>query len=384
MKSKADSNDPIRKIAVLVSTLDQQAADELLQRLPQEQAAAVRNLLVNLDEVSQAEQERIAREFLHGGGVTAPAESSGVELDESLAEKLASPGGYSDHLARDSEPVRPPFQFLRDAATDAIAKHLAHEGPQIAALVVAHLPPEQAADLIAHFEPTRQTEVLRRVAELDLAESEAIRDVEQHLESLLSEEIRLAKNRETGLSVVASILAAAGGRQGKLVHNLTRHQSALAARLPTPSLAAKPCSLPSPKPVATSVKKRPIKQTPTKRERQTSTAEGELKPTEPSVTLQFDELAHFSDAALARVFRRSDPQLGLLALAGADPDFVDRLLAQLPRREATSLQRRMEAIGPLRLKDVEHAQDQIAAVASRLAADKQIDLPTPKRFAVAA
>lgn len=384
MTTKTDTSDPLRKVAIFVSTLDRVAADDLLERLPSEQAAAVRNLVMRLEDVSEAEQERVAHEFLHGGSASNPPEDSGVELDDSLAEKLSSPNGYSDHVEQPAEPIGPPFHFLRQAETDAIAKHLAHENPQISAVVVAHLPPRQAANLIAHFEPARQADVLRRVSELDLADTAVVRDVEQHLEMLLSEDVRLANNRVAGLSAVAAILEAAGDKRDSLVSSLARHQNTLVRRMNNVRSRSR---LPRAKDAATQVgPSHGVQQQ--RDERRTS--ESDVPTSHPAAeasrdrSLTFDDLSKLSDLALARIFRESDPQIALMALAGADASFVDRLMRQLPRPEAKSLRRRMESLGPLQLNDLAHAQDQIGELASHLAARGEIKVPAPARFTVAA
>lgn len=389
MTRKTDKQDPIRKIAILVSSLDQQATDDLLDRLPSDQARAVRNVLVDMDDVPQDEQTRIASEFLRSGSFHPPAEDSGIELDDALAEKLASPNGYADHLEVAPEPVGPPFRFLREAATDAIAKHLVHENPQVAAIVAAHLSPDQAANLIAHFTSEQQADILRRIAALDLTDTGAVRDVEQHLEVLLTEEIRVAKNREVGLSAVASILAAAGGKRETLVRSLSDHDSRLVSQLGA-SGDDFTAAMRTPHVTSFPAPKRPLKSVATRQSvaKQKPRTENQTKRTprhdQPSRAFLFNELAEFSDAALARIFRASDPKLALLALTGAAPKFVDRLLSQLPRREAHSLRRRMEGLGPLQLQDVAHAQTKLAALAAELADQGEIDIPVPKRFAVAA
>jgi flagellar motor switch protein FliG len=87
---------------------------------------------------------------------------------------------------------------------------------------------------------------------------------------------------------------------------------------------------------------------------------------------------------MAQILRRSSPNLTLLALAGASHDFVRQILAQLPSREAAQLDRRIQQIGPLRLDDVQRAQQQLADIAQQLIDEGQIVLPGQPRFAVAA
>lgn len=91
----------------------------------------------------------------------------------------------------------------------------------------------------------------------------------------------------------------------------------------------------------------------------------------------FTELSGLNDESLGTVLEAADPQVVLLALAGASLELVGRVLRPLPPREARALQQRMEQIGPLRLADVEGAQQRLVHVARRLLAAGQIAPPAP-------
>ncbi|MBC8354136.1 MAG: hypothetical protein H8E66_19260 [Planctomycetes bacterium] len=375
--------DRIRKAAILISTLDHRVADELLERMPDEQAAAVRQMAMEIDDVSDAEQERVMQEFLGSGGPMMEMDDSGVELDEELARKLAAGEGFVERPRPPAEPDEPPFRFLCDAENDAIAKHLRHENPQIIAVVVAYLPPRQAADLLKHFDRRLQASILRRIAELDTTDRDVVREVEKHLKILLHDDLRAAKNRIVGLSTVASILTAAGESQGQLISSLTHHDRQLAHQLRDPARRVSSVWIDN-------VPNAPR----SSEEMQHSKNDSEvddlplatptLPPSHRTETVVFDELSQLEDSDLAIVFGESDSKLSLLALAGATPEFVDRLLKQLPAREAKSLRRRTEQLGPLRLSDIERAQATISETANHLIADGLIDGPRPEHFAGAA
>jgi nitrogenase molybdenum-iron protein alpha/beta subunit len=78
-----------------------------------------------------------------------------------------------------------------------------------------------------------------------------------------------------------------------------------------------------------------------------------------------------------------DTEVALLALTGAEPRLIARILHKLPPKDATTLRHRLEHPGPLRLRDVEQARAAVAAVASRLAHEGTIELPASVRFAAA-
>lgn len=107
------------------------------------------------------------------------------------------------------------------------------------------------------------------------------------------------------------------------------------------------------------------------------------RPGDDSVWLTFEDLLKFDDAALRAVFAAADTEVALLALTGAEPRLIARILRKLPPAEATVLRNRLEHPGPLRLRDVEQARFALAAVASRLAHEGAIELPASVRFAAA-
>ena len=99
--------------------------------------------------------------------------------------------------------------------------------------------------------------------------------------------------------------------------------------------------------------------------------------------LTFADLLHLSDAALRAVFAAADSDVALLALTGAEPRLIARILRKIPARDAALLRQRLEHPGPLRIRDVEQAQAALAAIATRLAHEGTITLPSSIRFAAA-
>lgn len=377
-KTTPNKLDSIRKAAILISTLDHRVADELLERMSDEQAALVRSVAMELEDVSENERKLVMQEFLGGGGPVDEPDDSGIELDEELARKLAASESFSERPRTFAEPEEPPFRFLCDAETAAIAKHLQDENPQIIAVVIAHLSPRQAADLLKHFEPPLQANLMRRIAELDTADRDVVREVERHLKLLLHDDLRAAKNRVIGLSTVASILTAAGETRGHLVSSLNRHDRHLARQLRHPKRNADIMEKRNEGEIGSRVN------APAKPSASTLMHSPPADKVNGAIAVSFNELVRLSDSDLAFVFRESDSKLALLALAGATPAFVDRLLKQVPAREAKALRQRMEQLGPLRLSDIAEAQATIAEIANRLIAAGAIDSPRPEHFAVAA
>jgi flagellar motor switch protein FliG len=99
--------------------------------------------------------------------------------------------------------------------------------------------------------------------------------------------------------------------------------------------------------------------------------------------MPFETLTQLDAAALRRVLQRVPNRTLLLALAGASGELVARVYQQLPRRDAERLRRQIEQQGPIALRDVHEAQRRLAALAAKLAAAGEIEIPDTRRFAAA-
>lgn len=375
----------VRKAAILVATLDPDEADAILDKMPEAFAARVRQYSVEIDDFTREEQEEVIREFVRAGGGPSPSADEGVELE------LSSTAPASDRRHDSDSPTTghslPPFGFLRDARSEVLAKHLAPQHPQVIAVVVAHLPPPQAADLVKRFSSKLQADVLRRVADLDLTDEEALRDVERELESLLRDELRMARNRQVGLANVQTILASAGRDRSRLYKSLSQHHRDLAEQL-EPSDGAE-----EPEPVSkgrslrpNAERSRPVHDARDLRREETAPAPmPHEKPARPHPSPRdFEELASLSDEGWAALIRAAEPQLILLALTGASEHLIKRMTQRLSKQEAQSLRQRLQHSGPLRLSDIELAQQELASLASRLAEQGALQLPQRRGFAAAA
>ena len=384
----------LRKAAILVSALDTRGADTLLSRMGSEQAARVRSAVMQLGDVNRNEQRQVLDEFMLAGNASPRNDDPGIELDDSLTQKLAS-SEQEYRAAASTEPAEAdavPFRFLHETTADSLAKHLQGEHPQLVAVVVAHLPPKRAADLVQRLAPPVQANVLRRVAELDTTDPQVLQDVEYELKLLLSDDLRAARNRSAGLTAVTSIINAAGAERAELLNNVTRHDQLLAVqlgemarnRLDKKQAAAAPDSKQappnSPQPQATVT----AGVSEARQDNAIPETDPAQKPTHEPPAIAFEALLRLDDQSLANLIREADPQVILLALVGADPRLLDRIRRQLAPREARLLRRKLEETGPLRLADIERAQQQVAHTAAELAATGQLRLPQPKRFAVAA
>lgn len=348
------ASDPLRKAAVLLTVLDIDTADMLLEQMSGEQSALIRQRLLSLGEVSAEEQDAVVAEFFQAGGFFASDDSPAAELDPALARRLAAEaedavGAPDVAPTATAPPTARPFACLAEASDDDLAAFLEAENPQTSALVVSHLTPNRAAAVLAIVSAGRQAEIVRRLVELEQTDGEVVRLVERGVEERLREIAHERRRREISLAAVASMLTAAKGPAGeRLIENVAQEAPQLAAHLP---------KLPAP-----------------------SAAE----PAPAVQRMSYPELLQLSGTSLLQVLAEAEAEVVVLALAGSTPAQTDRALRLFDPHDARLLRQAMERLGPTRLSDVEQAQQELVEIALRLEERGELELPFRQHFAAVA
>ena len=379
-----------RQVAIVVSSLDRDTADQVLEQMSEEEASAVRRAILSLDEISAEEQTLALNEFLRRSGKSMEVSTSrftsrrgaldsGVQLDIDFAvetgaevrQTIAALGVETPSVAR------PAFACLQGVDGAWLAQRLGLEHPQTIAVVVSHLSQTEAARLLGALPPDRQADVIRRLADLDEMDLESLREIESCLSTTLAESLRDRQRRKAGVSNVAAILHAADPQ--------TRHQLVKQLRLSDQQLAdqlrqtsAPPATGTSSLPSATAVGA-PSGEVPLNVDAENVAKNapwsGSRQGDAPTPALAFEELAHWTERSLRLLLRECEPDVILLALTGASERLVQRVLEMFPARQAATLRHALHHPGPTRLSDVTGAQDTIARTAWRLEQEGRL----PKR-----
>ncbi len=367
-----------RKAAILISTLDVESADRLLEQLPENLADQVRQLTLALDDVSAVERDAVVREFFAAGGRSRgqtvdpqTQADTGVELDlqtdlsslepsteptilrSSPAGETTEPGTSYEHQApapstseTESNSKAPRFAALHQAEAASLKQLLRDEHPQIVAVIVAHLPRERAAQLLAELPSPRREEVARRIRHLAELHPEILRDLEQGLAARFSHLGLDSSGSVQGQTILREILEAAP----KPLQNQLRAslESSDAATQPDEEQQSRTLSR-------------------TNQSRKAIPAQ--------SLPMVFADVQRLTGDSLFQVFTAVAPEEAILALFDAPESFVARVLDQLSPREARVWRYALANPGPIRLSDVISAQARIALAAEELAAAGRINLP---------
>ena len=328
----------LRKAAVLIASLDVDSADLLLSQMPQEQANMVRQQMVDLGEVDLGEQQAVLDEFFRIGK---SPDDNFSETDEPRSNECAFCGPHvqrSDHHAANQNlfgsysgqpsPSIPPFSSLAKAPLEAVVAILEREHPQTVALVLAHVPPERAGHVLARLPAGVQTEVIRRLVDQHETDPHVVLEIERAISSRLDDR-NSPSTSKSGMAALAAILHASGpAARRQIVGNLAAHDHRLARQIAPPVQ--------------------------TKR-------------------FTYSEVCGLPLESLRCLIQTADRRTAVLSLAGTSAELVDELLEFLDPQQADWFARRLTNLGPLRLADIDRAQEDIAALAGQLLAEGRLE-----------
>lgn len=359
----------LRKAAVLIRSLDADAAASLLAQLSVEDAEALRAAAQSIGPIDPEERADVAAEFRRAAPIAAKPAADGVELR--LSRKTET-----DPIA--APPVRPaaapakPFEFLDDAPMNSLVPYLSREHVQTIALVLSHLAPARAATALAALPEKLQADVIERLALHGETDPESVVVVERELAEWMAKRSIGRSSSPRGSGSVASILAAADAKtRGEIMANLRTNKAVLARRL----AIAEPVINRRPANQATSARPAIVRDaSPSGTDRATAPRRVR-RPSKPAPAplpaLNFDALVELNDRMLSALLRQVDPNMLALALVGSRDEFIDRICGQMPRRTAREFRRRLRQIGPTRLSDVEAAQQTVARTAAQYIAARR-------------
>lgn len=301
-----------QKAAIFLVLLGQEKAahiykylDEATIELLTLEIASLRGIdTIQRDTVLREAQELImAKEFMGRGGVGYARElleqSMGTEKAEELLKKLTS------------NLQSKPFDFLRASDPIQLLSFLQGEHPQMIALILSFLSAEKAAPVLGGLPGEMQAEVALRIAKMDRVAPDVLRDTEKVLEKKFSAVVGSDFSMVGGIDSVVSIINKAGRKTEKFILEVLDEKD--------PELSEE-------------IRKK---------------------------LFTFEDIILVDDRSLQKLLRDVDNKELATALKGVGEDLRDKFYRNMSSRAAEMLREEMEYMGPLRLRDVEEAQQKV-------------------------
>ncbi len=316
----------IRKAAVLLLTMDEELSKEVIRDLDESEIELIGQEISKLDSVPRETVTKINEEFTkklqekstHILGV--PAKFRGL-LNKSLGEDKAA--SLWQQLSVEKVNTS---KFLKSCDPRILANTLKGEHPQTISLVLSNMEVKQATEVVGFLPQQVQSDVIVRMAHLEKVDKKVIEEIEGVLKEQL-ESIGVVEGRRLGgVEVVASML--------NQMNRTTESEILESIEESNPELAEK------------------IKQ----------------------LMFTFEDLLKTDDKGIQLLLKEVSSEDLTLALKGASEALKDRILNNMSERAAKMLKEDLEAMGPVRVSDVEKAQVKIAMVAKKLSEEGKIML----------
>ena len=302
----------IRKAAVLLLSLDKPLAAAVLAQMRADLVEQVTIEIARLKDVTKEEQETVVKDFYDLVNARSHIERGGMDFAKELLEQSLG----SDRAVRILDSVKQsmsavPFGFLQKVGADNLLTFIVEEHPQTIALVMSHLPANLAAEVLAGLPLNKQTEVIRRIANMEQTSPEVVADVEKGLKRRMTSTFSQQLEKAGGVPMVAQILNVTDRSTNKgILENLEEE-------------------------------------------------DGELVEEIRRLMFVFDDLLKLDNKAIQALLKEVDNKQWAVALKGASEEIRDKVLGNLSQRAAEMLRDEMEYLGPVKVSDVEMNQQQI-------------------------
>jgi flagellar motor switch protein FliG len=349
-----ERNERIRRAAILVASIDEALAEQMLDSLPASEATKILAEVDRLGEIDPDEQRDVLDEFRRAGRrENEPANA--VEFTYSAPQPVT----IEPLVVSQTQPATPADDAAAAAEAALIADLLSAEHPQTIAVALSRMAHDQGAAVFAVLAPALQGEVLERLANLQITDESAVTD----LETELHQRIELQRQRRTR--------AAAGAEMARRIVAKTAptQRDSLLARL-APSDAHLTTAPADSVPATLSEQQTLELQAAIQQARELVAAQEDLFDDDHGSfeawtdgPADSDDFVVQFDSALLRALQVADERTVQLALACSSERFLRRVAAKLPRAAAARLRMAVRAIGPTRLIDLRAAQHELLYLA---------------------
>jgi len=272
-----------------------------------------------LTDVTRKERDAVLEEFYQLNVARQYIEQGGLDYARDLLERTLSSEDAREIIQAVEQAIRStPFAFLQKAEPESLLTFIRDEHPQTIAVILSHVAPEQSSGVLAGLPPKKQIEVVKRIATMEQTNPEVIKEVERALENKLASVVSQKFERVGGVERVASILNLADRATEKgILESLEEDDPDLVEQI-------------------------------------------------RRLMFVFEDIMLVNDKGIQSVLKEVDQSDLALALKTASDELKEKVFRNMSDRASSLIKEDMEYMGPVRISDVEAAQQKIVDVVRRL------------------
>lgn len=309
----------LRKAAIFIMGLGPAAGGKIMSCLPESLVEQLAHAIAHAGQVSGEEKRKNLSEF-----VALSSQLSGIAWGGEETAKQILEAGFGTHRASSllsrvtSYSEIKSFEHLRTLDALTVANYLKNEHAQTIAVVLAHMDPRDSGPILELLPAELQGDVAHRIAVLDTPNNEALKVVEQVLSGQLQGEVNASRGRFGGRKQVAEILNETAKETWQEILDEMRE------------------------------------------------IDDEVANEVNNLMFVFEDLILLNDKYIQEILKEIDGKELTLALKGATGEIQEKIFDNMSKRAALGIQEDMEYMGPVRLSEVEEAQQRIVEVVRSL------------------
>ncbi len=308
-----------QKVAIFLISLGGEISAKVMEQLREDEVEKIVFEIARIETIESELKDAVLQEFQELMMAQNFITTGGIDYARDVLEKTFGGQKATEVINRltSSLQVRP-FDFIRRTDPGHLLNFIQQEHPQTIALILAYLEPNKASQILQNLPDEIQSDVARRIATMDRTSPDVLREVERVLEKKLS-------------TISSEDYTAAGGVDSIVeILNLVDRQS---ERTIIESLEDEDPDL------AEEIKKK---------------------------MFIFEDIVMLDDRAIGIVLREVNTDELAKALKQVDAEVQDKIFKNMSKRAGSMLREEMEFMGPIRVKDVEEAQQKIVSIIRRL------------------
>jgi flagellar motor switch protein FliG len=328
-KSESDNLSGLRKAAILLVVLGEQTSADLLQHLTEDEVQKVSREVARLTAISSEQAEIVLQEFHHISTAGDYVARGGIDYARKLLLRAFSPDQAKkllDRLAKALGAEATSFDAIEKADPQQLAKFIHNEHPQTIALVLSHLNFTQAAALLTSLPAALRPDVAQRMASLDQISPEIIYKIAGVIGQKLQALGQFSRESYGGVRAVAEVLNRLdSGSSREILESIEQGDASLADTI-------------------------------------------------RHLMFVFEDLLLIDQIGLKEMLGKVDRKVLTLALKGTSEQLRTHMLACMSQRGGEMLKEDMDALGPVKIKEVEAAQQQMIALVRQMETEGVISL----------
>ena len=309
----------IQKAAILLIALGPEKSASISKHLKEDEIEELTLEIANTRSVSPQTKESVLNEFYQVCLAQQYIAEGGIGYAKELLDKALGSDKAQEVITKltASLQVRP-FEFVRKTDPSQVLNFIQDEHPQTIAMILSYLSPAQSAMILGALTPEKQADVAKRIAKMDRTSPDVIKEVERVLERKLSSLINQDYTIVGGVDAIVGILNTVDrGTEKHIMESLEIEEPELADEIRKKMFV-------------------------------------------------FEDILLLDDRAIQRVLRDVDNNDLAVALKGANEEVQNVIFKNLSKRLAAMIREDMEFMGPVRMKDVEEAQQKIVGIIRKL------------------